>query len=330
MINSSSVKRIKMTKNNPLISVIVPVYNSAEYLPVCLSSILGQTYQNLEVICINDGSTDNSAKILQNYVKKDSRIKNLTQKNAGLSAARNSGIKAATVKYLTFVDADDQIKPTMLKDMLTAIQDSKANIAVCSFEEIYPNGKIAHFNKNHSKKIYDTTSALKTMLKEEGFMLSATMKLFPTKYFKNVKFPIGKLHEDVGTTYKLIMQAPKIVFLPNEYYIYNHHNNSIIKSKFDKRKLDLIILTDQMCNDIDQKYPALKNVTNERRMRARFSILRQIPTSHPEVKNLLKYLKNHKNYITQNPAATTTDKLALKLAITNLKLFQLAYKLKKI
>lgn len=316
-------------KNNLLISVIIPVYNSARYLPKCLDSIINQTYQNLEIICINDGSTDNSVKILQNYTKKDPRIKILNQKNAGLSTARNSGIKAATGKYITFVDSDDQIKPTMLKDMISTLQDSHADIAVCSFKEIYPNGKITHFNKNHPKKAYNTASALKAMLKEEGFMVSATMKLFPTKYFKNVKFPVGKLHEDVGTTYKLIMQAPKIVFLPNEYYIYNHHNNSIIKSKFDARKLDLITLTDQMCDDIDQKYPALKNVTNERRMRARFSILRQIPLQNLETKNLVKYLKTHRTYITQNPEATKADKIALKLALTSPKLFQLAYKVKK-
>ena len=125
------------------------------------------------------------------------------------------------------------------------------------------------------------------------------------------------------------MQAAKIVFLPNEYYIYNHHNDSIIKSKFSNRKFDLITLTDQMCNNIDQKFPSLKNITNERRMRARFSILRQIPLQNSATKNILEYIKDHQNYITQNPDATITDKLALKLALTSPKLFQLAYKIKK-
>ena len=156
------------------------------------------------------------------------------------------------------------------------------------------------------------------------------MKLFPKTYFKDTKFPIGKLHEDIGTTYKLIMQATKISFIPDELYIYHHHNSSIISTKnFDPRKLDIITLTDQMCSDIDQEYPELKNVTNERRIRARFSILRQIPLHHPEAKNILKYLKTHKAYIAKNPEATTTDKLALKLALINPKLFQLAYKIKK-
>ena len=96
MINLSLAKRRKMMKNNPLISVIVPVYNIEKYLSACLNSIIRQTYQNLEIICINDGSTDSSAEILQEYAKKDRRIKIISQENAGLSAARNAGIKAAT------------------------------------------------------------------------------------------------------------------------------------------------------------------------------------------------------------------------------------------
>ena len=315
-------------KNKPLISVIISAYNSAKYLPACLDSIISQTYQNLEIICINDGSTDDSANTLQEYSKKDNRIKIITQKNSGLSAARNAGIKIAKGSYITFIDSDDKVEPNMLEGMISAIQNSHADIAVCSFKEIYENGKITHFNKNHPKKIYNTESALKAMLKEEGFMVSATMKLFPAKYFKDIKFPIDKLHEDVGTTYKLIMQASKIIFLPNEYYIYIHHNDSIVKSSFNHRKLDIITLTDQMCDDLDQKFPTLKNVTNERRMRARFSVLRQIPVNHPKTQEILKYLKTHQAYITKNPEATKTDKIALRLALTNIKLFQLAYKLK--
>lgn len=318
-----------MTKNTPLISVIVPVYNTAKYLSACLDSVIHQTYQNLEIILINDGSTDNSSSIIQDYVKKDSRIKVINQKNQGLSGARNQGLKKATGDYVTFVDSDDKIAPTMLANLISALQKTHSDIAVCSFQEIYPNGKVVHFNHNYLAQTYDTASALKAMLKEQGFMVSATMKLFPTQYFKDVKFPIGKLHEDVGTTFKLIMKASKVTFIPEELYLYIHHDDSIISQEFDNRKFDLITLTDQMCDDIDQKFPELKNITNERRIRARFSILRQIPLNHQKAKSLINYLKAHKNYITKNPEATTTDKIALRLALTSPKLFQLAYKLFK-
>ena len=318
-----------MTKTNPLISIIVPVYNTAKYLPRCLNSIIHQTYPNIEIIIVDDGSTDNSATVIKSYTQKDTRIKLVHQKNAGLSAARNTGIAKSTGTFITFVDSDDSIEPNMLQAMITAIVDTSADIAVCSFKEIYPSGKVTHFNTSHPQKLYDTESALEAMLQEKGFMVSATMKLFPAKYFKTVTFPVGKLHEDIGTTYKLIMQASKIVFLPAEYYIYHHHQDSIISHAFDQRKLDIITLTDQMCDDITKKYPALKNVTNERRMRARFSVLRQISAKDPHAKNILSYLRTHKHYILTNPSANFADKLALRLALTNVKLFQLAYKLKK-
>ena len=321
---------MKTSENSmPLVSIIVPVYNAEKYLKKCLISILSQTYHSLEIILVDDGSTDSSGQLVEDYAKSDSRIKTIHQKNTGLSGARNAGLKIATGEYVTFIDSDDQIAPDMVKGLLTALQKSNTDIAMCSFKEIYPNGKIKHFNHNCPTQIYTTKDALAAMLQEKGFMLSTTMKLFPTKYFKNIKFPVNKLHEDVGTTYKLIMKAHKIIFIPDEYYIYIHHNNSIINQSFNNRKFDLIELTDQMCDDIDAKYPDLKNITNERRMRARFSILRQIPLSHPQFKNLVNYLKTHKTYITNNPAATKADKLALKLVLFNPRLLQLAYKLFK-
>ena len=313
---------------NIKVSVIVPVYNTAKYLAACLDSILASTHQNLEIICVNDGSTDKSATILKEYAKKDSRIKIITQENQGLSAARNTGLKNATGNFITFVDSDDEIKPEMIESLLSVLNKTDADIAACSFEETFPNRKTKSFNKNYSETTYDTKSALRAMLKENGFNVTATMKLFKKSTLKGIKFPIGKLHEDVGFTYRAILNAQKLVFIPEDYYIYHHHDSSIINT-FSDQKFDLITLTDQMCDDIDNKFPSLKSATKERRMRARFSILRQIPTSHPEAKTLLKYLKDHKAYITKNPEAGKTDKLALRLALTNLKLFQLAYRLFK-
>ena len=317
------------TTNNPLITVIIPVYNAKKYLRDCIESVLSQTYYNLEIILIDDGSTDGSEKLIDDYAKTDKRIKAIHQKNMGLSGARNTGLKHATGKHVTFVDSDDRINPNMIEGLLNALIDAHADIAICSFKEIYPNGKTKGFNKNYPKQIFTAESALASMLQENGFMVSATMKLFPTSYFKDVAFPIDKLHEDVGTTYKLIMKANKIVFVPDEYYIYVHHDNSIINQTFDERKFDLIELTDQMCDDINQYYPDLQDITNERRMRARFSILRQIPLNHPKTKEIVSYLKKHQAFITNNKKASKTDKLALKLALINPKLFQLAYKLFK-
>lgn len=319
-----------MTNKSPLVSIIIPVYNSAKYLQTCLESVLTQTYQNLEIILVDDGSTDESTKLVDDYKKSNSKIKAIHQDNAGLSSARNSGLKIATGDYVTFIDSDDQVEPGMLEDMLNAISKTDATIAVCSFKEIYEDGRTVHFNPDsvHEKTTYTTIEALKAMLKEQGFMLSTTMKLFPTKYFKGIEFPVGMLHEDVGTTYKLFKKADKIVFLPDEYYIYNHHRNSII-SAFNNKKFDLIKLTDEMCDDLDKSYPELQDVTKLRRMRARFSLLRQIPLSHPRRKSLQNYLRINQEFITKNSESSKKDKLALSLAKMSPRFFQLAYKLFK-
>lgn len=317
----------KIMKSTPItITIVVPIYNVKKYLRDCINSILSQTYRHLEIILIDDGSTDDSGRLADDFAKTDQRIKVIHQKNLGLSAARNTGLKHATGDYITFVDSDDQIDPKMIQAMLDALRESSADIAACSFKEVFPNNTTKGFSHNYPKQVFTSEAALANMLQENGFMVSATMKLFPTKYFDDIEFPIGKLHEDVGVTYKLIMKATKVVYIPGEYYIYIHHNDSIINQGFDRRKFDLIKLTDQMCDDIDKNYPNLKNITNERRMRARFSILRQIPIKDPKTRELLKYLKDHQSFITNNPTASKTDKIALRLALFSPRLFQFVYK----
>lgn len=310
-------------KSNPLVSVIVPVYNVEKYLRQCLDSILGQTYKNLEVIIVDDGSTDSSADIIKEYKKKDNRIVTISQKNQGLSAARNVGIKKANGDYIMFVDSDDWIAP----DIVEYLRPGRADVSICSHYES-SEGKNVSFNKSFKRKSMNPKMALTAMLKEHGFMVSAWGKLYKKDLFEDVFFPVGKLHEDLGTTYKLILASKKVVFLPEPKYYYRQRKDSIIH-EFDDRKFDIIELTDEMCDKIVTVFPELKNVTNERRMRARFSLLRQIPNDHPRKKELIRFLRKNKKFITKNPEASSADKVALLLARTSTPLFRLAYKLFK-
>ena len=300
-----------------LISIIISAYNNRQYLERCIKSAIGQTYQNLEIIIVDDGSTDGSAEICDSFASKDYRIKVIHQKNQGLSVARNTGVKHSTGKYLTFVDGDDFIYPECIEYLNSLIGSTK--MSICAQQEISLNGKKINHGKNYRKTTFDTAACFQSMLQEEGFNLSSCGKLYHRNLFKSISFPVGHIHEDVGTTYQLVAQCPQISYGPRALYAYCKNNNSITTKSFSKKKLDLIIFTDKMCDFIDKKYPQLINYTRRRRMQARFSILRQLVVTPNPPKQLLnqtiKYLKDHRAWILKNPNATKRDILAMRLLI---------------
>lgn len=175
------------------VSIVVPIYNTAKYLPACLDSILAQTHQDLEIILIDDGSTDESGQIADTYAKKDKRIKVIHQKNAGQSSARNRGIKEAKGEYLSFIDSDDKIKPDFIEKLLNAYDDHTA-ISVCGInykrlrqetaENVYIN-PLRHRKNHESKKAY-----ILYLLAVDGRMYSSVNKLYHTNLAKKCQFDI--------------------------------------------------------------------------------------------------------------------------------------------
>ena len=321
--------------SSPLISLIIPVYNVKDFLKECLNSVLNQTYQNLEIIIINDGSTDGSEQICKDYAKRDSRIILKHQKNSGLSAARNSGLELAKGKYVFFLDSDDFLAKDCLKYLVTLAESSKSVISICPHYERRGANDLRDFNTTKLKTTnLSVEQALKNMLLEKGFNLQITPKLYARELFEaspKVRFPIGELHEDVGTTYKLFLRAYEknqditIAFGAKPKYYYNIRQNSITNLGFDSRKLALISQTDEMCDAIDATFPNLKNTTNLRRLHARFSILRQAKDKKL-VKTLASYIKTHRAWISKNPEAEKRDKLALASLKFGVPAFKLAWK----
>lgn len=328
-----------------MISVIVPVWNTKATLERCVASILAQTYSDFEIILVDDGSPDGTGELCDQLAEKHQNIHVLHQKNAGLSAARNAALKIAQGEYITFVDSDDIIGANMLEVLMNLRNEP---VRICSFMEIAPNGKhhpIAGAvpfkgprSEQENRKMLTVESCLRDMLLERGFTMSACGKLYHRDLFKTVQFPVGKLYEDVGTTYRLIMQCPHYVacqLLP--LYGYHQNQDSIIHQGFNFHKLDLIELTDQMCDDIDQKFPKLQDVTNLRRMHARFSILRQMVLAEPDPANLAKfqqteqdvtdYLLTHKAWVIKNPYSGKRDQLAMRSLLLGRPVFKLAWKL---
>ncbi|MGM9978893.1 MAG: glycosyltransferase family 2 protein [Clostridium sp.] len=224
-----------------LISVIVPVYNVEKYLSKCIQSIINQTYKNLEIILIDDGSQDNSSKLCDEYSLKDSRISVIHKKNGGLSSARNVGLSNANGDYITFIDSDDWIDQNMISTLFNIINQEKSDIAVCNYFLAY-NEEIQIQKDKIEIKNFSNIEALKKLYDEKLkiVMTIACCKLFKRELFNNINFPDGRIHEDEFTTYKLLYKAEKISYTNKKFYYYRQRKDSIMNSAFNKKKLDII------------------------------------------------------------------------------------------
>lgn len=343
---------------SPCVTVIIPVYNVASSIHRCLNSILAQTYQNLEIILIDDGSTDASGAICDEFARNDRRIKVIHQDNRGLSGARNVALNIATGDFVAFVDSDDSVAPDLIQRLIELRNQFSTKIAICSFQEIVESAKPRPESppqpdksvqiSNAQARSASTTATLIDMLCDRGFTVSAWGKLYARDLFQNIRFPEGKLYEDVGTTYKLILLCDQIAISPAPLYNYYQTPDSITQRGFSLQKLDLITLTDQMCAAISawsKTRPAsersqLEYLTKKRRMHARFSILRQMVLINQKTlrpsdrqaffshrKAIIRYLKTHQADVLRNPLATRRDQVAMRTLLLGLPVFRLAWRL---
>lgn len=217
------------------ISVIVPIYNVSKHLNRCLESIINQTFKDLEIVLVNDGSTDNSLDIIKEYEQKDKRIKVIDKSNGGLSDARNEGLKIANAPYIAFVDSDDYIELDMYEVMYQKIIKEKADIVECDFYWEYPN-----------KLIVDKTRLNKNTI--ESIRVVAWNKLYKKELItkNHVLFPLGLRYEDIAFCYQLLPYVKKIVSVSKPFYHYIQRSNSISNNQNEKvrdiyKVLDIVI-----------------------------------------------------------------------------------------
>lgn len=222
------------------ISVIVPVYNVEKYLDNCVESIINQTYKDLEIILVDDGSPDKCPQMCDEWAKKDNRVKVIHKKNGGLSSARNAGIDIAIGDYLMFVDSDDYISYNMCEKLLTRIVQDNTDLCICGVEKVYPDGKESEFSN-----IEDGV-----MTKEEFFdkmegicgwcWVVAWNKLYKKCIFNDLRYPDKKLYEDEFVIHKIIYKANTISSVGDPLYHYVQRKNSIISSKYTVNNLDSV------------------------------------------------------------------------------------------
>lgn len=317
-------------KNLPLISVVIPVYNVEKYLINCIKSVVNQTYHNFEIILINDGSTDDSGKICDEYKEKDDRIRVIHKENGGLSSARNMGIEESKGEYITFIDSDDDIIEKYIEYLYNLIIENETKISIASYTIVSDKKKI-NIGNGFEEKILNTEECLDRMLCEKGFTVSACAKLYNKCLFDDIRFPEGRLNEDNGTIYKIILKCDKIAYGNKSIYNYYKRKNSIMTSKFSLNRLDLIELTDQMCDEIDIRYPNLKDSTIKKRITSRFSILRQMLVNKMSKeqkmieKDIENYIKKRKQQILKNRKMGLRDKIALITLILGKRIFAISW-----
>ena len=224
----------------PLISVIVPVYRVEEYLERCVKSMLSQTYKNLEVILVDDGSPDQCPAICDACAEKDARVKVIHQENKGLSGARNAGIDAASGEYLAFVDSDDYVSPHFIEELYQLLQDTGCAIGQCRFSYVKGDGLVEEGDSAFC--IYRGESLMEQLYGPEEkatCFVVAWNKLYRAELFKEtgIRYPEGRIHEDEATTYRLFHEAKKLAFLDRALYGYYTENGGSITSVFSAKRL---------------------------------------------------------------------------------------------
>lgn len=296
------------------VSVVVPVFNVFEYLPKCVDSLLKQTYKNIEIILVDDGSFDGSETLCDEYVLTDQRVRAIHKSNGGLSSARNAGIHRANAEWITFVDADDYVEETYIETLLALVKEYAADIAVTSFKFVTEKRVIDHGTKECA--VMSGAVAVRRMLLDDGFDMGAWAKLYRTKFFNRYKFPEGKSFEDSFTTYQVMSEASNVAFKSESLYNYINRSGSIVQGRFNLHKLDLIEMTKKAEVFISDKYPHLSDVAHRRVVWAYFSTLNQVLNSGTRdqiqryAPGMSKYLLSQKAFILKNSFVPKRDKVA--------------------
>lgn len=311
--------------NLPLISVVVPVYNVEPYLDRCVKSIVSQTYKNLQIILVDDGSTDKSGEMCDEYSKKDTRIIVIHKKNGGLSDARNVGIEIANGQYITFIDSDDSVENDMIEYLYYLVKNYNCRMSLCTHAIVFNDGdKIKRIGNGIEEKLTDK-ECIERMCYHKFIDTSAWAKLYETSIFKTIKYPKGKLFEDIGTTYKTFMECKSIACGYKPKYYYYVRSNSIVTSSFSVRKLDLIEMTDKMATDVLSVYPELVKPVLCRKVYSRFSTLNQMLNTGEcgDVKeSLVNYIRNNTVNVLLDIKIPLKNKVASVLLCVSLDLYK--------
>ena len=238
-----------------MVSIIIPVYKVEEYLDECIESVIRQSYENLEIILVDDGSPDACPQMCDTWAERDARIKVIHKTNGGLSSARNAGLDICTGEYIAFVDSDDWIKPNMIARMLEVIERENADMCACNIISCYPNREVAWGGKNY--RVGNAETMLKLLYHDAEFPVSAVNKLYKRRLWEGFRFPEGKICEDAFTTYLLLHNSKRVVQITDALYCYRIRPESIMTAAFSARSMDEEEAWRKNYEFVKENYPTL-------------------------------------------------------------------------
>lgn len=303
-----------------LISIIVPTYNSVAYLPDLLRDLIGQTYPNIEIIIIDDGSTDDTGLLVSKYVQKDSRCRYFYQENAGPSAARNVGIRIAKGDYILFIDSDDRVDLRIVEKLYNLLKSYHADIAACKVEDIYEDD-MYFFNNPVLEKVefYNCEQATRETLRGRNVTAFVTSKLYSRHLFDHIKFPEHiRLIEDAYISLELVISSRGLVQSNLPLYKYIHREGSLMHSTFEREREECVIHTHQRNLKLVEAYfPELSFVAQQRLAWAYLHLYDRLITSDYKdslyEKELRAKILERRKYIYSGDYFNVSRKVAIKI-----------------
>ena len=311
-----------------LISVIVPVYNVAQYLEKSIASIQQQTYQNLEIILVDDGATDESGRLCEKIAEQDERVLVYHKENEGLSQARNDGLKQAHGDYVIFIDSDDYIHPEMIASLYQQLVKEDADVSSCGVMNVYANSESPQTENQDDYFICDTETFLREYLIGEKIPGTICNKLIKKEIAAQLTFPKGLIYEDAYYHFDLIKVAKKYVVNTKPYYYYFHRGDSITTKPYAEKDLAYIDIYQKFYNEVVKEYPKLKDVAFFRLAYAYFFILDKmlLDENFKEFKDfprIYRYLKQHAFAIFKNDIFRKGRRISALALFVNVRLYRI-------
>ena len=316
-----------------LISVIVPVYNIEKYVGKAIETIIGQTYRDLEIILVDDGSTDKSGEICEHYAGKDDRIVVVHQENGGLSKARNTGTRIAKGDAIAYIDGDDYIHPCYFEILAKNLTEHNADISVCGMQVVSEN---EYEELTHSKDVENAAveisaeEALEGMLSQKRFSLSSCAKLYKRKIAQSHYFPEQELFEDYYTVYRFFTEADAVTYTDAGLYYYLKRAGSITKKKYSHQMMDYIKHGEQVIDHVKQSGQQLMDAAISRLVWACFYIVTHIDDSskyREDEEYCWNYIKKYRTKVIRDNSAVKKEKMLCALSMFGKKPLKLVYKM---